>query len=131
MAQDERRYSVRTLIIVAFVAILGTVLTLETAGLINHTRDKDKVQVGEFRAVYVGPREDYRMSPKPSELHAECYDGYLAVGSDTDITLKGVLVDYKNRGIRCTVAPRPPQVAPEPPIPEASDHTGGDDGQTQ
>ncbi|WP_207389179.1 kinase [Marinobacter halodurans] len=131
MPQDERRYSIRALFIVAFVAILGTVLALETVGLIAHTRDKDKVQVGDFRAIYVGPREDYRMSPKPSELHAECYDGYLAVGSDTDVTLKGVLVDYRNRGIRCTVAPRPPQVAPEAPNPDTSPETGGSDEQNQ
>ncbi|WP_211276988.1 kinase [Tamilnaduibacter salinus] len=107
MASDtERRYSVRALLVTAFVAVVATVATLEVTGHIKHTRDKAKVPVGEFRAIYVGPREDYRMSPKSSELHAECYNGYLGVGSDTDATLKGVLVDYKNRGIRCAMTPR-------------------------
>lgn len=102
----ERRYSARALLITAVASIIATVAVLEATGRIEHTRDKARVPVGEFQAIYVGPREDYRMSPKSSELHAECYNGYLGVGSDTDATLKGVLVDYKDRGIRCAMTPR-------------------------
>lgn len=106
MSNTERRYSVRALLLTFFLTVVVTVLVLESTGRIVHTKDKAEVPVGEFRAIYVGPRDDYRMSPKPSELHAECYRGYLAIGSDTDSTLTGVLVDYKNRGIRCFVGPQ-------------------------
>lgn len=123
MHEGERHYSVRALLITALVAVLGTVLVLESTGRIVHNRDKAEVPVGEFRAVYVGPREDYRMSPKPAELHAECFDGFLAVGSDTDATLKGLLVDYKNRGIRCQPAPRPASDVREHHVPAG----GGDE----
>lgn len=107
MSDTERQYSVRALLLTFFLTVVVTILVLESTGRIVHTEDKAEVPVGEFRAVYVGPREDYRMSPKPSELHAECYQGYLAIGSDTDSTLTGVLVDYKNRGVRCFAAPQP------------------------
>lgn len=106
MSDTERRYSVRALLVTFFLTVVVTVLVLESTGRIVHTEDKAKVPVGEFRAIYIGPREDYRMSPKPSELHADCHQGYLAIGSDTDSTLTGVLVDYKNRGIRCFMAPQ-------------------------
>ncbi|WP_111495701.1 kinase [Marinobacter bohaiensis] len=113
MPADERRFSIRALLVVAALSILGTVLALEFSGRIVHSDDKARVPVGEFEAIYVGPREDYRMSPKPSQLHAECHGGYLAVASDTDATLKGVLVDYRNRGIHCNPAPRPDTPAKE------------------
>ncbi|WP_148863469.1 kinase [Marinobacter fonticola] len=108
MSDSERRYSARALLVTFFLTVVGTILVLESTGRIVHTEDKAEVPVGEFRAIYVGPREDYRMSPKPSELHAECYRGYLAIGSDTDSTLTGLLVDYKNRGVRCFAGPQPP-----------------------
>ncbi|MGP4844660.1 kinase [Marinobacter sp. 1Y8] len=112
MSESERRYSARALLITGFICIVGTIVALESTGRLAHTDDKAEVPVGEFKAIYVGPREEYSMSPKPSELHADCYQGYLAVGSDTDSTLTGVLVDYKNRGIRCAPRPTIPEIIP-------------------
>lgn len=117
MSQSEARYTVRSLILTALVAILGTVLVLEMSGKISHTDNKDHVPVGDFQAIHITEGETFRMSPKSSELHAVCENGYLAIAADVDPSFRGILVDYKNRGVRCA---RPsPMGAPAPRAPEA------------
>lgn len=102
MSQTEARFSARALIATAVVTIVVTVLTLEFSGRISHSSNKDEVPVGEFKAIHITPGEDdFRMSPKPSELHAVCDQNYLAIASDVDPSFRGLLVDYKNRGVRC------------------------------
>ncbi|MBU2954564.1 kinase [Marinobacter sp. F3R08] len=119
MSQSEARYSVRSLIVTALAAIIGTVLVLETSGRISHTDHKDHVPVGDFKAIHVTDGETFRMSRKASELHAVCENGYLAIAADVDPSFRGILVDYKNRGVRCA---RPSPTAPSAPQPsEATD----------
>ncbi len=106
MSQPERRYSIRALIIAAFIAMVVTVVTLEMSGRIDHSGSKTDVPVGEFKAIHLTPGGDgVRMSPKSSELHAVCEQGYLAIASDVDPAFRGILVDYKNRGVRCGDTP--------------------------
>lgn len=118
MSQNEARYTVRSLIVTALVAIVGTVLALEVSGRIDHSDNKDHLPVGDFQAIHVTPDEPFRMSPKASELHAACENGYLAVAADVDPSFRGILVDYKNRGVRCVrpspTAPAVPENAGEP-----------------
>lgn len=102
MSQSEARFSIRTLILTVVVTIVVTVMTLEINGRILHNENKDDMAVGEFTAVHLTPGEDgVRMSPKSSELHAVCEQGYLAIASDTDAAFRAILLDYKNRGVRC------------------------------
>lgn len=115
MSQNEARYTIRSLFVTALVAMIGTVLVLEITGSIRHSDNKDHVPVGDFQAVHVTPGESYRMSPKASELHAVCEKGYLAIAADVDPSFRGILVDYKNRGIRCyRPSPTAPSALPEP-----------------
>ncbi|MCL7946067.1 kinase [Marinobacter sp. ATCH36] len=107
MSQNEARFTVRSLIATAIGTIIVTVLVLEASGRIDHSDNKDHVPVGEFEAIHVKPGEDFRMSPKSSELHAACEQGYLAIAADTDPDFRGILVDYKNRGVRCSRGPAP------------------------
>lgn len=119
MSQNEARYTVRSLILTALVAIIGTVLVLEMSGKISHSENKDHMPVGDFQAIHVTEDDPFRMSPKASELHAVCENGYLAIAADVDPSFRGILVDYKNRGIRCA---RPSPTGPAvPPAPEALD----------
>lgn len=90
-----------TLILVAVAAVIATVLVLEFYGLLRHNPDKDAFPVGEFTAIFLEPGGDFRLSSKAPELHAQCQDGYLVVVSNTNSRMRGVLVDYENRGIRC------------------------------
>ena len=115
MSQNEARYSIRSLFMVALIAIIGTVLVLEFSGSIKHSDNKDHVPVGDFQAVHVNPGETFRMSPKASELHAVCENGYMAIAADADPSFRGILVDYKNRGVRCyRPSPTGPEALPQP-----------------
>lgn len=104
MSQSEATFTIRSLIATAIGAIIFTVLVLELAGRIDHTGQKDNMIIGDFQAVHIDPGEEFRMSPKESGLHAVCENGYLAIAADEDPALRGVLVDYKNRGVRCSRA---------------------------
>jgi len=111
MSQKEGRFSSLALIAVAVVSITGTVVALELAGRIDHGTPQGEMGIGDFTAVHVKPGETLKMSPKNSELHSLCIQGYLAIASDVDPDFRGMLVDYKNRGVRCLG----PQVYPAEP----------------
>jgi len=119
MSVNEKRYSAGSLILTGIVAIVATVAVLEASGRIEHSKNKGHMPIGEFEAVHLKPGEEFRMSRKPSELHAACVDGYLAIAADVDPSFRGILVDYKNRGVRC-VRPSPTDVDPAAPAPETS-----------
>ncbi|SFM39952.1 kinase [Marinobacter zhejiangensis] len=102
MSQPEARYSIRTLIIAVVATIVVTVITLEVNGRLLHNENKEDAELGTFTAIHLSPDgEDVRMSPKSSELHAVCEQGYLAIASDVDAAFRAILLDYKSRGVRC------------------------------
>lgn len=101
MSEKEARFTVRSLIATAIGTAIATVVVLEVSGRIDHSNNKDNVPVGEFQAIHVTPGDEFRMSPKSSELHAVCEQGYLAIAADVDPDFRGIVVDYKNRGVRC------------------------------
>jgi hypothetical protein len=107
LSQQEATFTVRSLIATAIGTIIATVIALEVSGKIDHSDNKDHVPVGEFEAIHLEPGEPFRMSSKSSELHAVCEQGYLAIAADVDPSFRGVLVDYKNRGVRCSRGPVP------------------------
>lgn len=121
MSQTEARFSIRTLLLTVVVTIVVTVMALELNGRILHNDNKEDVEVGVFTAVHLTPGEDgVRMSSKSSELHAVCEQGYLAIASDADAAFRAILLDYKNRGVRCGqihtyVAPDNAALQPQPP----------------
>lgn len=115
MSQNEASYTIRSLFVTALAAIIGTVLVLEVSGSIKHSNNKDHVPVGDFQAIHINQGETFRMSPKASELHAVCENGYMAIAADVDPSFRGVLVDYKNRGVRCyRPSPTAPRAVPQP-----------------
>lgn len=124
MSQDSKRHSTRSLIFTAVIAIVGSVIMLEITGKIDHSDNKDNMPIGEFKAIQVSPGETFRMSSKASELHAVCENGYLAIAADIDSSYRGVLVDYKNRGIRCSrPSPTAPSALPQPENPQQRDQS--------
>lgn len=121
MSQNEARYTIRSLFVTGLVAIVGTVVVLELSGSIKHSDNKDHVPVGDFQAIHITPGDTFRMSPKSSELHGVCENGYMAIASDVDPTFRGILVDYKNRGVRCH------QPTPQPDKPTQPEEETGDE----
>lgn len=129
MSQSEATFTAKSLIITSIGTLIATVVALEISGKIDHSDNKDHVPVGEFEAVHVKPGEAFQMSQKSSELHAVCEQGYLAIAADVDPSFRGILVDYKNRGVRCSRGPAPIH---DRPVHEANDENsnpGGGDAQ--
>lgn len=105
MTEKRDQYSARALLVTALIAVIGTVLALDFYGLIQHNNNKQATTVGDFRAIYLKAGEGHRLSPKPSNVHIECQNDYVVIASDADPHMKGLLVDYRNRGIRCVPVP--------------------------
>ncbi len=102
-ANSEDTVKKSTLILCIIASIIVTFLTLEMNGLIKHNEAKDDYPVAEYKAIFIEKREDqsYRLSHKPSNQTARCESGYLFIGSDKNAEMQGLLVDYKNRGVKC------------------------------
>lgn len=102
-----------TLVIAIFITVIFTVSILEWQGMLKHTEHKDDYAVSEYKAVFIEKQENkqYRLSQKPSNQTAVCNGGYLFVTSDTNDAMQGLLVDYKNRGVKCTVSDKTTQPA--------------------
>lgn len=98
--------TVRTLVFAIILTIAGTVGVLEWEGKIQHTTHKEEVPLASYQVVYVPVEEDgvYQLSQKPSHQSARCESGYLFIENDNDKAMQGLLVDYKNRGIKCAPA---------------------------
>lgn len=97
------KVSMRTLVIAIFLSIAGTIAVLEWQGKIQHPEGKDQLALASYKVVFV-PNEDegqYRLSPKPSHQTSFCQEGYLFIRNDKDNAMQGLLVDYKNRGVKC------------------------------
>ena len=92
-----------TLVLAIFITAAFTVGALEWQGMLKHTNNKKDYAVSEYKAVFIEKQSDkqYRLSHKPSNQTAICNGGYLFVTSDVNEGMQGLLVDYKNRGVKC------------------------------
>lgn len=92
-----------TLILAIVITAIFTVGVLEWQGKIKHSEHKDEFALSTYRAVIIEKQEDnqYRLSNKPSNQTAVCHGGYLFISSDINEGREALLVDYKNRGVKC------------------------------
>lgn len=106
MSETTNHVSYPILILACVASIIATVMMLEKSGKIRHNEDKDALALSSYQVVYLTPeqKDAYRLSPKPSMQTAHCHDGYLFIAADQDPTLQGLLVDYKNRGVKCAAS---------------------------
>ena len=78
--------------------------------MIKHNKDKSGFPISQYHAVLIDQdaEDPYPRSRKASNHTAQCIDGYLFIGSDDDVNLLVLVVDYKNRGVKCpTQSPTP------------------------
>lgn len=101
--ENNDSVSKNTLILSLFGAVIFTVGILEFSGRIKHNEAKDELPVGTYQAILIKKGEEQIISRKPSNQTAECINGYLFITSDDDSTMQGLIVDYKNRGVRCQI----------------------------
>lgn len=95
--------SMRTLVLAIFLSIAGTIAVLEWQNKIHHPDSQNQLELASYKVVFV-PQEgngQYRLSPKPSFQTSFCQEGYLFIRNDKDNAMQGLLVDYKNRGVKC------------------------------
>ena len=92
-----------TVVLIIFATIIITVIALEMSGAIKHSTNKTDVPIAGYKVIFIENMEDktYRLSHKSSDQTAVCNDSYLFITADNDAAMQGLLVDYKNRGIRC------------------------------
>lgn len=103
--------SKRTLILAMIGTAIFTVVILNWQGMLRHSEFKDDFALSTYRAIFISEQESapYRMSPKPSHQSAQCLDGYLFIVADKNEAMQGLIVDYKNRGIKCVLPGQPPK----------------------
>lgn len=91
------------LILGALIGVVATFVFLESRGLIKHNEHKDDYSLSQYQAIFIDTekKQQYLLSRKPSNQHARCLDGYLFVRSDDNNAMQGLIVDYKNRGVKC------------------------------
>lgn len=103
---------IKVAIAAAIVAMIVAVIMLDMNGYIKHVGNDDAAVVEEFKLVIVGIEAQTKVSSKSSNKEAFCADGYLLLRPEKNQSKKdvaGLLVDAKNRPIRCSTelpAPR-------------------------
>ena len=95
--------SKRALIVAIILTAIATVAAMEWQGMLKHTSNKDDYSLSTYKAIFIEQQADeqYRLSRKPSDQSAQCHDGFLFIQSDSNEKMQGLLVDYKNRGVKC------------------------------
>lgn len=91
------------LILGGIVGVVATFVFLESQGLVKHNENKDDYALSQYQAIFIDAesQQQYLLSRKPSNQHARCVDGYLFIRSDDNQAMQGLIVDYKNRGVKC------------------------------
>lgn len=89
-------------IVLGFVlGLVVTVLTLEYYGYIRHSNVADTALIDEFRLLDLSTQADIKVSEKDAGKIAFCANGFLLLRPDNEKQVAGILVDRKNRPIKC------------------------------
>lgn len=89
------------MIITAFASVIFTVAVLHFYGYLNFAREDESRLVAEFSLVTVGSAEAGQMRSRSANQVAECVDGILVLHDSRHNGLSGLLVDDRQRVIRC------------------------------
>ncbi len=90
------------LILTAVVSIAGTVACLGYYGYLHFAKPEDALRLEQFTFLKTVPGQEYRASVIPADPVAQCIDGLLVLFDTTQKGLSGVLVDERQRVVRCT-----------------------------
>jgi hypothetical protein len=99
----KENYSIRAIFVALFLGVAITVFALEYLGKIKHNEDKNDFIIAEYKGILLQPGESHRISRKENEQLAACQDGVLIIEANDGTDLKALIVDYKNRTVRCTL----------------------------
>lgn len=89
------------LILAAVTSVLLTVGALEWKGYLRHSSEADSVYLAEFNLIKITAGSEQALHSKPSDHRARCVDGFLVMENQRHTKVAGVLVDKKQRVVRC------------------------------
>lgn len=81
--------------------VIVAVLALEYYGYIRHPEAEDTARIEQFTLLALNTNVDTKVSTKDSGKLAFCSDGYLLMRPDNNQPVAGILVDGRNRAVRC------------------------------
>ncbi len=88
------------MILTAFATVVATVTVLHLYGYLNLTQDDQGRELASFDLVTVADAQG-QLRGTPADYLAECVDGVLVLHSRRHNALSGVLVDGRQRVVRC------------------------------
>ncbi|OQX38467.1 MAG: hypothetical protein B0D91_04020 [Oceanospirillales bacterium LUC14_002_19_P2] len=89
------------LLAVAIVTLIATVFVLDYYGYLRHSNESDAIYMAEFSLIANVPGQDQYVSHIPAKKRARCIDHYLVLESTEKAGATGLLVDKKQRPVRC------------------------------
>lgn len=89
------------MILTAFATVIATVMVLYFYGYLNFSRGEEGMVVADFSLVTVGSVEAGQMRSRAANQVAECVDGVLILHDSRHNALSGLLVDSRQRVVRC------------------------------
>lgn len=98
---DKAEMNKLPLILTAMGTVLFTVGVLHLYGYLNFAREQDSRLVAEFSLVTVGSDEAGQLRSRAANQVAECVDGVLVLHDARHNGLSGLLVDQRQRVVRC------------------------------
>ena len=78
-----------------------TMATLHFYGYLNFAREEEGLLVAEFSLVTIGTSEAGQLQAKAADHVAECVDGVMILHDARHQGLSGLLVDNRQRVVRC------------------------------
>jgi hypothetical protein len=100
--QEQQEINKLPYILTAMATVLATVMLLHFYGYLNYAREEEGLLVAEFSLVTVGSAEAGQLRSRPANQVAECVDGVLVLHDSRHNALSGLLVDNRQRVVRCT-----------------------------
>lgn len=98
---DANEINKLPLILTAIGTVLATVAVLHFYGYLNFVREEEGLLVAEFSLITLGSEEAGQVRNKAANQVAECVDGVLVLHDSRHNGLSGLLVDNRQRVVRC------------------------------
>ncbi|MBU2705713.1 hypothetical protein KCM76_06955 [Zooshikella marina] len=90
------------LIGVALITLIVTVITLDKNGYLRHSSEEDSIYLAEFNLIKQSTEStETKLSHIPADYSAQCVQGVLLLHHKKQKDNVGVLVDRKQRAVRC------------------------------
>lgn len=88
-------------ILTALGTLFLTMGILHFYGYLNFAREDEGLLVAEFSLVTIGSTEEGQLQARPADHVAECVDGVMILHDSRHQGLSGLLVDSRQRVVRC------------------------------